>query len=312
MTSPKAIDIAYIHISVDDLDRMGEFLARFGMSSSRGTTADDRAMMYSRGTGGAPYQHIAELGENRFVGAGFEVEHPRELEALARMPSASEIERIDAPGGGRRVRFTDPNGYEISAVQGWQRLPRTDPPLRPPLNNGIEQPRRGEPVRLETRPSQVKRLGHVVLRVKDFRASEAWYKERFGFLSSDEIYIGEKDNVVGAFMRCDRGEEPVDHHTVFLMQYPESGMMHAAYEVHDWDDLMLGHDELERGGYSHQWGVGKHILGSQVFDYWHDPFGNIMEHFTDGDLFDSGKPPGLAPIDALLGVQWGHRLQPRP
>ena len=30
---------------------------------------------------------------------------------------------------------------------------------------------------------------------------------------------------------------------------------------------MLGHDVLRKAGYEHSWGVGKHILGSQVFDY---------------------------------------------
>ena len=315
MSNPKATDIAYIHVAVDDLTGMREFLARFGMTTTEWTDDTGDRLLYSRGANGAPYHHIAESGDNRFVGAGFEIDHPEELEALAEMPGASAIEDITAPGGGRRVRFTDPNGYEITAVHGRQRLPLSEPQLRPPINTGSEQPRVGKPVRLETRPSQVKRLGHVVLRVKDFRASEAWYKERFGFLSSDEIYLGEKENVVGAFMRCDRGDKPVDHHTIFLLQAPPSGpqtgMMHAAFEVHDWDDLMLGHDELEQGGYSHQWGVGKHILGSQVFDYWHDPFGNVMEHFTDGDLFDNTRPPGLAPVDALLAVQWGDRMQPR-
>ena len=102
----------------------------------------------------------------------------------------------------------------------------------------------------------------------------------------------------------------VDHHTLFLLQGPGSGLQHAAFEVHDWDDLMLGHDALEGGGYSHHWGVGKHILGSQVFDYWHDPFGNTMEHFTDGDLFDNTREPGLAAVQSLLAVQWGDRMQP--
>lgn len=310
MNQPKAFDIAYVHIAVDDMDRMAAFLNRFGMAASTLKTSDDgRAVLYSRGAGGAPYQHIAETGDNRFIGFGFEFERQQDLDALAQMEGASKVEDIDAPGGGKRVRFTDPNGYQVAAIQGWRRMAPNEPQQRPPINTGSDQPRLGEPVCLQTRPSQVKRLGHCVLRVKDFRASEAWYKERFGLISSDEIYAGEESNVIGAFMRCDRGDIPVDHHSLFLLQAPEPGLQHAAFEVHDWDDLMLGHDELEQGGYTHQWGVGKHILGSQVFDYWHDPFGNVMEHFTDGDLFDNTRPPGLAPVTSLLAVQWGARLQ---
>ena len=73
MTS-RAIDIAYVHIAVEDLDRLSGFLARFGMTSTRETAADGRDVLYSCGTDGVPYQHLAEPGENRFVGVAFEVE----------------------------------------------------------------------------------------------------------------------------------------------------------------------------------------------------------------------------------------------
>ena len=60
-------------------------------------------------------------------------------------------------------------------------------------------------------------LGHCVLAVTNFRQSEAWYKQRFGFITSDEIYAGNQDNTLGAFMRCNRGSKHVDHHTLFLL-----------------------------------------------------------------------------------------------
>jgi len=166
-------------------------------------------------------------------------------------------------------------------------------------------------VRLQQQKSQVKRLGHCVLFVKNFRESETWYKERFGFLTSDEIYAGVKENTIGAFVRCDRGDKPVDHHTLAIMQAPDpnmTGMQHAAFEVHDWDDLMIGHHLLAKNGHKPQWGVGKHILGSQVFDYWYDPNGQVVEHFTDSDLFDASVPPNLSPVEALLGAQWGPEM----
>ena len=30
------------------------------------------------------------------------------------------------------------------------------------------------------------------------------------------------------------------------------------------------------------------MLGSQIFDYWRDPWGHTVEHWTDGDLLDAG------------------------
>ena len=46
-------------------------------------------------------------------------------------------------------------------------------------------------------------------------------------------------------------------------------------------------------------------MGSQIFDYWKDPFGNELEHWTDGDLFTAADPPARQTMQALLAVQWG-------
>jgi hypothetical protein len=68
---------------------------------------------------------------------------------------------------------------------------------------------------------------------------------------------------------------------------------------------MLGHQHLKSKKREAAWGVGRHIMGSQVFDYWKDPFGNELEHWTDGDLFTAADPPQKQPMSALLAVQWG-------
>ena len=52
-------------------------------------------------------------------------------------------------------------------------------------------------------------------------------------------------------------------------------------------------------------GVGRDIMGSQVFDYWNDPFGNELEDWTDGDLFTAADFANIMPMSALLAVQWG-------
>lgn len=62
---------------------------------------------------------------------------------------------------------------------------------------------------------------------------------------------------------------------------------------------------LTEQGYFRSWGIGRHIQGSQLFDYWRDPDGFMVEHFTDGDLFDSTLQPGWAPFTASGLAQWG-------
>lgn len=50
--------------------------------------------------------------------------------------------------------------------------------------------------------------------------------------------------------------------------------------------MMGAHDWLMAKNYHLDIGVGRHLIGSQIFDYWKDPFGNRVEHFTDGDVND--------------------------
>ena len=40
------------------------------------------------------------------------------------------------------------------------------------------------------------------------------------------------------------------------------------------------------------WGIICHVLRSQIFDYWWDVFGNMMEHYADGDLVNQDIPIG--------------------
>ena len=303
MTTTQILDIAYIRLGASDLDATSEFLNKFGLTTQRYDTT-----LYGRGTNGNPYCLISEAGSPGLKAVGFEVASRDDLERLSSLDDGSGITAVDAPGGGELVRFTDPNGYTVEAIYGWQRDSAVPPDARPPVNSGELRTRIQKPVRLEPLPSRVKRLGHCVLHVKDFRESEAWYKSRFGFLTSDEIHTDSPERAMGAFMRCNRGETPVDHHTLFLLQTPGEGLQHAAFEVHDWDDLMVGHDVLTQAGYQHQWGIGKHVLGSQVFDYWRDPDGHTLEHFTDGDLFDASYPPGSASLESIRRVQWGAQM----
>lgn len=69
-------------------------------------------------------------------------------------------------------------------------------------------------------------------------------------------------------MHLDRGQIPVDHHCFFIFEGPVSHVHHSSFETHDFDTQLLGHHWLRQKGYKNCWGVGRHILGSQIFDYW--------------------------------------------
>jgi catechol 2,3-dioxygenase-like lactoylglutathione lyase family enzyme len=295
----KVEDIAHVRFAAPDLATMRAFLEDFGLNPF-----EQGGRLYGKGSDGRPFVHVTEPGDARFIALGLRAETVEDLAVLASHEGVL-VEDLDEPGGGKVVRLVDPDGYGVEVVAGQASAPAGPLPADLRTNTAVTKLRLGKTVRLDPAPAHVRRIGHAVLKVSDFLRSEAWYKARFGFLTSDEVEAAE-GLPLGAFMRCDRGDKPADHHTLFLAQLPGPlGLLHAAFEVVDLDDLMLGHQHLKAKKRTQAWGVGRHIMGSQIFDYWKDPFGNELEHWTDGDLFTAADPPQKQPISALLAVQWG-------
>jgi len=198
----KIEDIAHVRFAAPDLDEMERFLVAFGLTTNRRS----ENLLFAAGAGGAPVLHVTEKGEARFVAIGFRAETLADLEKLAAREGAA-VEALDWPGSGKVVRLTDPDGILVEVVAGQTGRPVSEIPQDPPRNTAAARPRQRKPLRLTAGPSTVIRLGHAVLEVSDFRRSEAWYKERFGFITSDEVEAA-PGVALGAFMRCDRGTPP--------------------------------------------------------------------------------------------------------
>ncbi len=301
----RVTDVAHVRFSAPDLDLMERFVGDFGMQPFR-----EGGALYGRGCGGSPYLHMTELGEPGFVALGLVAPSS---EALADFAAARglAVEPLDRPGGGTMVQLRDPDNYLVELVAGQAAAAPVIPSRSTAPNDATEKRRLRAVHRIDPKPSHVVRLGHCVLGVSDFRRSEAWYKEHFGFITSDEVVLPD-GAAIGAFLRCDRGDELTDHHSLFLIQGPRGvGFNHAAFEILDADDLFVGHDWLQRAGWTPHWGIGRHVLGSQIFDYWRDPWGHTLEHWTDGDLFTAADGSRQASLAELMGVQWGHAM-PHP
>ena len=300
----KVTDIAWGRLRSPDLDAQEEFLTRFGLvKSDRTATA-----LYMRGTDPTHHIHVTEKGEPKFVGFAYYAASEDDLKRLAKVPGASGIESIDEPGGGKRVRLTEPNGYQIEVVHGVAPVAPIKVRPRQKLNTG-ENPlqRAGELMRLPKGPSHVKRIGHGVLMTPKFGDTVKWFRDTLGFICSDDVYAGEKQNVIGSFNRCDRGDTYVDHHVFFCLNHPKTGLNHLSVEVPDMDDVCVGHDYLQAcKKYEHMWGIGRHVLGSQVYDYWADPWGRVHEHWADTDRLNLANGSNLVPAEEALVSQWGE------
>src|SRR5436190_20728151 len=133
----KAADLAYGRLRSPDLDKQEEFLTAFGMIRAERT----KNALYMRGTDEPHHIHVTELGEPKYVGIAFHAESPDDLEKLSRVQGATPVESIDEPGGGKRVRLTDPDGFQVEIVHGMERLPKT-PVVRPAVNTGDDKTKR--------------------------------------------------------------------------------------------------------------------------------------------------------------------------
>ena len=134
-----------------------------------------------------------------------------------------------------------------------------------------------------------------------------WYLQHLGLIVSDFLYYpGQRERgPVMSFIRCDRGVDP--DRPPHAGDGAGTGQPLRALRLPgvDLDALAAGGEYLREQGYQRSWGIGRHIQGSQIFDYWRDPDGFLVEHFSDGDLFDCTLEPGWAPMTASGLAQWG-------
>ena len=299
----KADQLLFVHFERPSLAQAEQYLRDFGL-----VIVEQRENeFFMRGTGPQPYIYRVTQGPKaRFRGLGFSVATAEDLQKLAKA-FGRPIESAETPGGGHFVRLQDPEGVTVDVLQGFRASKQL--PLRAaiPHNAPNQIVRVNDTQRPTLEPPQVTKLGHLVLEAPDFDRSARWYMDTLGFIPSDVMCLPD-GTPVGSFMRLDRGDEPTDHHTLFVTMGLESKVDHVAFEVIDLDAVEMGQQVMLANRYKHSWGVGRHLLGSQIFDYWRDPWGQKHEHYADGDLFDSGQEPGYHILDRHGLYQWGPDL----
>lgn len=293
----KARNIAWCRLRAPDLGAMEEFLIDFGLQTAERTPT----ALYMRGTGTRPFIHVTELGDPGFIGFAYEAASAEDLQKIADAQGASAIEDLDVPGGGRRVRLREPNGYQVEVVHGMEEVNSIlcDPPVRRSFDPSM---RKGA--------SRVRRLAHGVFASPDPRGTLDWFSETLGFIKTDELYVGEK--LIGGFYRVDAGPEPVDHHVLFVVRNECAGMHHVSFEVEDVNDIFFGHNHLKQSGrHEHIRGISRHALGSQIFDYWCSPFNQMHEHWSSNERFNSESSAHSIQIAEGLQHEGGEKPSER-
>ncbi|CVL11522.1 related to 2,3-dihydroxybiphenyl-1,2-dioxygenase [Fusarium proliferatum] len=286
--------IAHVYFEHPDLEKFDRFADDFGFVKE----AQIGDTIYYRGYGIDPFVYVATKskdGKQRFMGPAFVAASEEEFEKAVALEGAERVSLEHAPGGGKMIKFSRQDNTFFHVVYGQEERkigseePTATHEQQGPYNKPFTKPRRGKYQRYHPGPALVHKLGHFGYVVPDFDNELAWYTSNFNFVPSDILYHWDFSNMdVLTFMHLDLGDEYSDHHC-FFMQRAEPHVKkifchHTSFEVADFDTQLLGHEYLASKGWKSVWGVGRHVLGSQIFDYWADPSGFKIEHYADGDV----------------------------
>ena len=157
-----------------------------------------------------------------------------------------------------------------------------------------------------------RRLGHIVLMVRDIQKSATFYTDIVGLIVSDWI----EDQMV--FLRSRHGH---DHHDLALVQAPLAldgagkaeeprvGLEHFSYELKDMKEIEAAATFLQDKGIEIVRGIGKHGPGENLFLVFRDPDGNYVEYFSEMTQIDPevGYEAKVWPNDLDAFDQWHYK-----
>jgi len=191
---------------------------------------------------------------------------------------ASKPDALATPGGGYGFSFRDPEGREFVIFCGAERQAEQD------IN--ADKPHR---------------LSHVVLNSIDIDKATEFFQKALGFRLRDRT-------AKASFMGCN-----ADHHSLALTNRKNSLVGHIAFDLADTDAVMRACGRLKHSGLHLEWGVGRHGTGDNVFAYFIDPNGFVIEYTCEMEQVDDATyQPGSPSTNARAAHadMWG--LAPPP
>ncbi len=170
------------------------------------------------------------------------------------------------------VWFTDPDGTPVQIVVA----PKVSPAGRLAVPAAtVPQGKGAAPSRSKSGVTRPRRLSHILLFSPDVPRSVRFYSDVLGLRLSD--HSGD----IIAFLH---GAHASDHHMIAFAKSHGPGLHHSSWDVATIDDVGIGMEQMAAAGYTHGWGVGRHVIGSNYFRYVRDPWGSFAEYSADIDF----------------------------
>lgn len=253
-----------LELSVPDPGALVDFWTGLGMlrtdDATLGTADRPSQLRLAEST----YRHVSELR----LGCADEADLVAIRDRLAALGVASRM-------GDGVLRCSDPLADHDVVVEVAPPPPLTPPPDRLVNRPGaINRSNRRSTAAVRSEPAPPRRVGHVVFGSTDPAGSVAFYRDGLGFKLSDTV-----DGGIGTFLRCS-----TDHHSLLIMPAPVPCMNHYAVEMDDVDAIGLaGMQVVADRPDASVYGIGRHVLGANLFWYLLDPQGGMFELFADMD-----------------------------
>jgi catechol 2,3-dioxygenase-like lactoylglutathione lyase family enzyme len=172
--------------------------------------------------------------------------------------------------------FTDPHGLLLQIRVAGKTMPDSKSRMK-----DMNAP---EGVQATTSRSAMRRvhptrLSHMLLFTPDVNRSIEFFERGLGVKTADRS--GDLVAFTYARFGC-------DHHLLALVASDGVGLHHSSWDLPAVDELGLGAEFMRDQGYKRQWGLGRHVLGSNFFNYICDDFGAWWEYNCHIDYVPAG------------------------
>jgi catechol 2,3-dioxygenase-like lactoylglutathione lyase family enzyme len=285
--------LRYVSIATPQFERSRAFFTEAWGLRDSGAVLDGGAFLQTQLD--EPFQLALTAGpERKVVRIAFGLPSRHDVDAAAGaleragIPTIASPHRLATPGHGYGFQFLDPDNRCVE------------------LSADVEAGTRGTPGPVP------QKLAHVVLNTPDIDRATAFYRDELGFKISDwsEHQM--------SFLRCNP-----EHHSIAFNAAPHASYNHTSWTMASIDELFRAQGRVRAFGSPLMWGTGRHGPGSQVFNYYIEPSGYVVELIADGieiaddaawqpqvwertpefmDLWGTSGPPGPEIREAMAGV----------
>jgi catechol 2,3-dioxygenase-like lactoylglutathione lyase family enzyme len=194
--------------------------------------------------------------------------------------------------------FRDPDGNLIQLCVAPKKMPDGKSVLG---DNSIPSGIQGAFFRSTVPKVYPGRLAHMLLFTGNMPKILAFYEKGLG------LKVADRSGNIVAFTYARYG---CDHHLIaFVTSEKGRGFHHSAWDMPSIESVGLGAEQMRNAGYQHHWGVGRHVIGSNYFNYVKDSFGTWWEYSAHIDYIPKGAEwdgGDRSPEDSLY--LWGPSL----